>query len=123
MGTHAENVLSVFSKRRRRLSTSLTKRRMTEQAKARVEESEAAIEDYQQEMAELMAEKAKALQQAKEKWAEMADDMTLIPIYPYKKDIMVDYFGVAWMPNYRVVSQGQVLELPGFKANWLREQV
>ena len=124
MGTHAENVLSVFSKRRRRrLSTSLSKRRLTEQAKGRVEESEAAIEDYQQQIEELESERTQALQTVKDTWVEIADDMEMIPVYPYKKDILVDYFGVAWMPFYRIESQGRVFELPGFGAHWQPEKV
>lgn len=123
MGTHAENMFSVFSKRRRRLSTSLSKRRMTEQAKARVEGSEDAIEDFQQQIEELENERVQALQKVKDTWVEIADDMEIIPVYPYKKDILVDYFGVAWMPFYRVESQGRVLELPGFDAQWLPEKV
>ena len=49
VGTHAENVLGMFGGRKssRRLSSSLTKRRMTEQAKADVEELEDAIAQYE----------------------------------------------------------------------------
>ncbi len=52
LGTHAENIFSLFSKRRKRLSTSLTKRRLTEQAKADVEESLDAIADFKKQLAD-----------------------------------------------------------------------
>ncbi len=42
-GTHAENILGLFGGRKRRLTTSLSKRRMTEQAKSDIEESKDAI--------------------------------------------------------------------------------
>jgi hypothetical protein len=116
MGTHAENVLSVFSRRHRRLSTSLSKRRMTEQAKSRVEESEDAIEDYQQQIDDLLAEKALAIEDVKKKWVEIADDMELITVHPYKKDILVDLFGVAWMPYHIVEAEAGNFELPGFES-------
>jgi hypothetical protein len=113
-GTHAENLLSLLSRRRRRLSTSLTKRRLTEKAKVDVEESLAVIEEYERQINDLEAEKEQALQGVKDKWAEIADDMTTIPVRPYKKDILVDLFGVAWVPYHLVEAAGQHKELPGF---------
>jgi hypothetical protein len=114
MGTHVENFFFLFSKHRRRLSTSLTRRRMTEQAKGRVEESEGAIEDYQAHIAALQQEFEQDMAQIKEKWAEVSDDMALITVHPYKKDILVDLFGVAWMPYHALEAGGQRFELPGF---------
>jgi hypothetical protein len=117
MGTHAETVLSLFSKRRRSLSTSLTKRRMTEKAKADVEESLDAIEDYKEDIDELVKERIEALDEINEKWSEIADDETEITITPYKKDVKIDLFGVAWFP-YHVVEISDVLEeLPGYGEN------
>lgn len=113
-GTHAENILGLFSRRRRRLSTSLSKRRMTEQAKSRVEESEDAIDDFKEQIAELEREFNRAVEDIKSKWADIADDMELISINPYKKDILVDLYGVAWMPYHIIETEGRVLELPGF---------
>jgi hypothetical protein len=113
-GTHAENVFSLFGGRRRRLTTSLTKRRMAEKAEADVEESEEAIEDFEQDIAELQQEKERALEEINHKWREIADDMTEIPVTPYKKDVLIDLFGVAWMPFHVVQVEGEILELPGF---------
>ncbi len=113
-GTHAENVLGLFSRRTRRLSTSLSKRRMTEQAKARVEESEDAIRDYQAEIDELERQFEAEVAAIKQKWADIADDLTLIPIHPYKKDILVNLFGVAWLPYHIILADGIRVELPGF---------
>ena len=117
MGTHAENVLSLFSKRSRRLTTSLSKRRMTEQAKADVEESEEAIEDYKQQIADLEQELKRAIEEVQSKWADIADDMAEISVRPYKKDILVDLFGVAWFPYHVVEADGRTVELPGFGTN------
>jgi len=114
MGTHAENVLSLFSRRSRRLSTSLSKRRMTEQAQADVEESIEAIEDYKEQIADLELELKQAIEEVQAKWADIADDMEEIPVRPYKKDILVDLFGVAWFPYHVIEADEQTLELPGF---------
>jgi hypothetical protein len=113
-GTHAENVLSLFSRRSRRLSTSLSKRRMTERAEADVEESQEAITDFKEQIADMEKELKRAVEDVQRKWAEIADDMAEIPVRPYKKDILVDLFGVAWFPYHIVEADGHTLELPGF---------
>jgi hypothetical protein len=87
---------------------------MAEKAEADVEESEDAIEDYEQDIAELQQEKERALEEINQKWREIADDMTEIPVTPYKKDILIDLFGVAWMPFHVLQVEGEILELPGF---------
>ncbi len=113
-GTHAENLLGLFGGRKRRLTTSLSKRRMTERAKADVEESIEAIADYKQQIADLEAEKAQALQDINDKWAELVGEASEIPVTPYKKDILVTLFGVAWMPYHLVEAGGRLMELPGY---------
>jgi hypothetical protein len=117
LGTHAENVFGLFSKRSRstrRLSSSLGKRRMTEQAKADVEESLDAIADMKKQVAALEKEKERELEAINDQWGEIANQSTDIPVTPYKKDVMLDVFGVAWMP-YHVVRVGdQTVELPGY---------
>jgi hypothetical protein len=115
-GTHAENVLGLFGGRRRRLSSSLSKRRMTGRARADVEESKEAIEDYKEDIAELEREKARALQDVQEKWSEIADDMIEIPVAPYKKDVLIELFGVAWMPYHALQVGGAIEELLGYDA-------
>jgi hypothetical protein len=113
-GTLAELGLSLLGKRRRSVSSSLTKRRMTAQAKADVEESLEAIEQYKRQLAALEKEMAEALEEVDRKWSEIVDDDTEIPVTPYKKDILVDLFGVAWVPYYVVETEGRKLELPGY---------
>jgi hypothetical protein len=113
-GTHAENILGLFGGRRRRLSSSLSKRRMTGRAKADVEESKEAIEDYQEDINELEREKERALENVQEKWSDIVDDMTEISVAPYKKDVLVEMFGVAWMPHHAFQVGEEIEELPGY---------
>jgi hypothetical protein len=115
-GTAAENVLGFLTGRKssRRLSSSLTKRRLTSQAKADVEESRDAIADMRKQVAALEKEKAEALAAVNARWGEIVNHETEIPITPLKKDVLLDLFGVAWMP-YHVVKIGEALsELPGY---------
>ena len=113
-GTYAETVISLFGGRKRRLSTSLSKRRMTAKAKADVKESLDAIEDYKEDIEELKEDRDEALEDIKEKWLEIIEDMEEIPVNPYKKDVILDMYGIAWMP-YHLVSVGNKMEeLPGY---------
>lgn len=115
-GTHAENVLGLFGKRRstRKISTSLSKRRMTEQAKADVEESLDAIASFKKEIAALEKEKAQALEDVNRRWSEVVNDIRELTITPLKKDVLVELFGVAWMPFHVIQSGSETFELPGY---------
>lgn len=114
MGTHFENVLSFLDGRKKRMTTSLTKRRMTSQAKADVQESLDSIEQYKQEIEELERERRQSLEEVEEKWQEILESTAEIPVTPYKKDILVELFGVAWIPYYLYDDGGRQVELAAF---------
>lgn len=116
LGAHAETLLGLFSKRRRSVSSSLTKRRLTAKAKADVEESEEAIAEFKQELEDLASEMADALAEVRERWADIAADTTEIPVTPFKKDIDLALFGVAWFPYHVIQSEGGIAELPAFQS-------
>ena len=115
MGTHAENLLSLLAGRKRRVSSSLTKRRMTSKAKADVQESLEMIEEYQQEIIELEEERQQAAAEEREKWQELQQEIQEIPVPPYKKDIMLELFGVVWFPYYLVPQGQRWREVPAFE--------
>ncbi len=114
MGTHAENVMSLFSKRRRRLTTSLTKRRLTQQAKADVEESIEAIDDLENQINALEADLKVRLDEIGDRWGDVVNQTSEVTINPTKTNIFVDNFGVAWMPFYLVEVGGEEVEVPAF---------
>jgi flagellar biosynthesis chaperone FliJ len=118
-GTHFENITGLFGGRRKasRLSSSLTKRRQTEQAKSDVEESVDAIGLYKQQIADLENRRAELVAQLNDKWGNLVNEITEVTVNPKKTDIFVDLFGVAWMPYYSVKAGGAVLELPAFGAS------
>jgi hypothetical protein len=113
-GNYAETLFGLLGGRKRRISTSLSKRRMSAQAKEDVEESKEAIEDYNKQIAEIEKEKADALEEVNSKWSDIVDDVDEITITPMKKDVLVDLFGVAWFPYYLVQAGNEVFELPGY---------
>ena len=115
MGTHAENLLSLLAGRRRRVSSSLTKRRMTSKAKADVQESLEMIDQYQQEIIELNQEREQALEGVREKWQEVLENVEEIQVTPYKKDISVEIFGVVWFPHYLIPEGKRWREVPAYQ--------
>lgn len=115
VGTHAENLISLLAGRQRRMTTSLTKRRMTSQAKADVQESLDAIEQYKKEIEDLERERIQSLEDLEDKWQEVLEHTEEIPVTPYKKDILVEIFGVAWIPYYLFDDDGRRVELEAFR--------
>ena len=115
-GTHLENLTGLFggSRKASRLSSSLTKRRLTEQAKADVEESVEAIAQFKQQIAELQHRREETVAAINDKWGRVVNEITEVTVNPKKTDIYLDLFGVAWMPYYAVSIGGTTLELPAY---------
>jgi hypothetical protein len=113
-----ESVASLFSGRRmsRRLSSASRKRRMTQQAKADIEESEEVIEELEEDIETLEAEAKGELDELAEKWAALIDEVEEIEVRPRRADVRVNLFALAWVPRWEVRAAGQVLTLPAFQA-------
>lgn len=117
-GTHLENLTGLFGGRRKasRLSSSLTKRRMTEQAKSDVEESLDAIDEFKRQLADLQKRREEMLTELNDKWGQVVGNTTEVTVAPKKTDVFVSLFGVAWMPYYIVKTNTGMMELPAFGA-------
>jgi hypothetical protein len=117
-GTHLENITGLFGGRRKasRLSSSLTKRRMTQQAKADVEESVEAIKEFNRQIAELQKRREEIIAAINDRWGKAVNEITEVTITPKKTDVFVNVFGVAWMPHYLVQTGNETIELPAFGA-------
>lgn len=117
-GTHAENVISLFagSRSTRKLSSSLSKRRMTENAKADVEESMQSIKQMQQQLSDLQREREDMAREITDKWGSIVSEISEVTINPKKTDVYVNIFGVAWKPYYLIQAGGETIELAAFGA-------
>ena len=113
-GTHAENILSLFLGRRRTLTTSLTKRRLSSEADEDVKETMAEIEDLEDQIAELSAEARSVVEEIDGRWDQSAQEIKQIPLHPARSDVFVNLFGIAWLPYHRVDVGGRSVELPAF---------
>ena len=115
-GTHLENITGLFGGRRKasRLSSSLTKRRMTEQAKSDVEESITAIDQFKQQIAELEKRREEVVAEINNRWGNVVNESTEVMVTPKKTDVFVNLFGLVWMPHYIVRMDTEIVELPAF---------
>jgi hypothetical protein len=113
-----ESVASLFGGRSssRRLSSASRKRRMTQQAKADVEESEEVIEKLEKELDVLEEEAEQELEELAEKWAALIDEVEEIEVRPRRADVRVNLFALAWVPRWEVRAAGQALSVPAFEA-------
>jgi len=115
-GTHLENLTGLFGGRRKstRLSSSLTKRRMTEQAKGDVEESIQAISEFKTQIADLQRRREEVVAEINDRWGRVVSETAEVTVSPKKTDVYVDLFGVGWVPYYLVKTGAGTLELSAF---------
>src|SRR5215207_9861382 len=115
-GTHIENITGLFGGRRKatRLSSSLTKRRITEQAKSDVEEYITAIDQFKQQIAELQKRREEVVAEINNRWGNVVNESTEVIVTPKKTDVFVNLFGLVWMPHYIVRMDTEIVELPAF---------
>ncbi len=114
VGKGIENVLGLLSNRRRTVSTSLTKRRMTSNARANVEKSETEIKRLENDLKNLEAEQQIELDQFNQTLAGALDRVIEEPVSPFKKNIFVEKFGLLWLPYYAFENNGTWVTVPAY---------
>ena len=113
-GKGLENILGLIGGRRRSISTSLTKRRMTSKAKADLKATEQEIKELEEELADMEAELEDVLKEAGEEWENVTDQTIEVPVSPYKKNIFTEMFGLLWLPYYAFEKEGRWVTVPAF---------
>jgi len=108
---------SVFGVGRRKSITSqFSKNRLTNKAKADVEESIDAIAQHKRDIEIVEKQRQDTVAEINSKWGDVVNDITEVTVTPKKTDIFVNLFGVAWMPYYVVQTGAETIELPAFGA-------
>ena len=92
----------------------MTKRRMTSKAKADIEESIELIDEFTKELELLEDEMEEVIDEIEDRWAEIASEVEESVFTPFKKDVLIEHFGVAWVPFWQFEEGGKVFELVGF---------
>lgn len=115
VGKGVENAIGLFSGRRRSITTSLTKRRMTSKAKSDLEASEQDVKNVEAEMKAMEADMADELKEVGERWDAAVSQVVEVPVVPYKKNIFMELFGLVWLPYYAFESDGGWVTVPAFE--------
>jgi hypothetical protein len=109
-----ELLLSIFSRRKRSLSSSLAKRRLAGQARSDLEQIRKEMDVLEDQIRAKISEREEAARAAQDRWAGLVNDSIEVPLSPQKKDIYLELFGVAWLPYYTVRAGAQLFELPAY---------
>ncbi len=117
----AESVVDFFTGRRMRrgVSTASRKRRLTQQAKADIEESEKTIDDLESQLYEAGAHLQRELDALTARWVPLIDDVQQEEVRPRRTDVRVNLFGLAWLPSWEITVPGQPTpyHLPAYEAS------
>ncbi|WP_237073307.1 hypothetical protein [Prosthecochloris sp. GSB1] len=99
-----ETVLGFFMGKRStsRISTVLSKRGMTERAKADLEESREEIDEIRKDIAELEREMREKAEEIGLKWESAAEKLGTEELAPRRSDVKVHSVSLAWLPVWFV---------------------
>jgi predicted S18 family serine protease len=100
--------------RKRSISATMSKHRMTKKKEADIEESKEEIEVFKRDLAEIEEELVQELEEIMGRWGEAAAKIEETVLTPYKKNIHLELFGVAWIPHWRLEVGSEVLEVKGY---------
>jgi chaperonin cofactor prefoldin len=103
--------------RKKSLSTSVSKYRLAQNAKANVQESIDVIDQCKKDIADLGRQRDEITSEINDRWGNIVNDNSEVSITPKKTDIYINIFGVAWKPFYVVQAGNETIELPAFGAD------
>jgi hypothetical protein len=89
-------------------------RRYKKEAQGRVSTAEQELIDLEESLEAKQNELASALQAVNEKWRQIANRVEEYRVKPFKKDIVLEVFGIGWVPQWYVILNGSPLLLPAF---------
>ena len=100
--------------RKKSLSSSVSKVRMTQGAKDKVAKEKLDLQNLNEQLQQLQQAKDTALKALNDKFSTQAEQVGEIPVATTKSNIFSDVFGVAWLPYYLVKINGQSSEISAF---------
>ncbi len=99
-GAWGELALSILTKKRRSVSSSLTKYTQSGAAENALEKAQIALDAANDELENEIEAFKNNIDEVENRWETIAKENTEISIAPMKKDIFTDIFGIVWMPYY-----------------------
>lgn len=113
-GADFEFLTSFLGRRKKSVSSSLTKRRMTSQAKNELEEAKQTLKELNQQWNELQKDRQAALQAVVDDWKRRTAQVTRVPVAPLRKDIFIQLFAIGWMPYHLLKARDGLVEAPAY---------
>ncbi len=102
-------LFGLFGSRRRKSVSSLskvaTKRRITAQAQANIDESKAEIGRIEKDLATLQSDMEAEMSEATQEWTQSAEQVEEVKVAPRKSDVDVHLVALAWTPSWEVSYQ------------------
>ncbi len=114
-GAGGQLILGLFSGRKRSINTPLAKHRLAQKAVSDLQQERQDLEALQSQLAELQKARQAALQLVQDRWAQLVNTHTEIPLNPARQDVYQDLFGIAWLPYYLIRVDSQLQEIPAYK--------
>ena len=100
IGTAGSTIIGMLMGRKRSLGSSITKTRMTSEAKSMLSREKKELEDIKDELEDLEKEFSEKQEELAADFDKLARDITRMPYSPKKSDIFLSFYGVAWLPYY-----------------------
>ena len=98
--------------RKKSVSSTMSKSRLTQKSKDDLGIEQEKLKNMQDQLNVLQNDKNAAEQVTREKWQTIASMSTNIPLTPTRSNVLIDMFGVIWLPYYRLADSGK--EIPAF---------
>ncbi len=98
----------------RPMSTSASKERLVKKARTDVEKGEETVERLQAQVDALKQEAQTLFEASQAKWTAVAHDIKELRITPRRSDILMEVFGLGWLPHWRVEVDGAPVEMPAY---------
>jgi hypothetical protein len=95
----------------RPMSTQTSRDRMTKKTRSEVEQGEETVERLQAQVEAVKREAQAAFESGKSKWAAAAHDIKELRVTPRRSDILVEVFGLGWLPYWEIIVDGVPVEI------------
>ncbi len=89
-------------------------RRYRQEAHGQMAQAELVIQETEAELQETQMEMEHELARIDRKWGRIANTVEEYAIKPYKKDIYVTVFGIAWLPQFVITTGGRAAVVPAW---------
>ena len=111
ISSYVDLASSLFTRRKRSISTPISKGRMTRQAENELKNARKALDDLNQQWQSLLAERQAALQRISADWQMKAGQAGRVQVTPFRKDVFASLLAVVWTPYYRIKGKDGVYEV------------